>query len=57
MAEEIQDYFGDGQGYGMNIQYSIEETPLGTAGSVKQAQPLLDDTFIVISGDASPIST
>jgi mannose-1-phosphate guanylyltransferase/phosphomannomutase len=52
MAEEIQDYFGDGQSNGMNIQYSIEETPLGTAGSVKQAQPLLDDTFIVISGDA-----
>jgi len=52
MAEEIQDYFGDGSSLGMNIQYSIEETPLGTAGSVKQAQSLLDDTFIVISGDA-----
>ncbi|MBM3188995.1 MAG: nucleotidyl transferase, partial [Chloroflexi bacterium] len=52
MAETIQDYFGDGQGLGMNIQYSVEETPLGTAGSVKQAQALLDDTFIVISGDA-----
>ncbi|MBN1401747.1 MAG: NTP transferase domain-containing protein [Anaerolineae bacterium] len=52
MAETIQDYFGDGQSLGMNIEYSIEETPLGTAGSVKQAQHLLDDTFMVISGDA-----
>lgn len=52
MAEAIQDYFGDGSGIGMNIDYSIEESPLGTAGSVKQAQHLLDDTFIVISGDA-----
>jgi mannose-1-phosphate guanylyltransferase/phosphomannomutase len=52
MAEAIQDYFGDGSGYGMHIDYSIEESPLGTAGSVKQAQRLLDDTFIVISGDA-----
>ena len=52
MAETIEDYFGDGQSLGMNIQYSIEETPLGTAGSVKQAQELLDDTFIIISGDA-----
>jgi mannose-1-phosphate guanylyltransferase / phosphomannomutase len=51
-AEDIQDYFGDGQSMGMNIQYSIEETPLGTAGSVKQAQQFLDETFIVISGDA-----
>jgi mannose-1-phosphate guanylyltransferase/phosphomannomutase len=52
MAEDIQDYFGDGQSLGMNITYSVEETPLGTAGSVKQAQQLLDETFIVISGDA-----
>jgi mannose-1-phosphate guanylyltransferase / phosphomannomutase len=52
MAEAIQDYFGDGSQLGMQIEYSIEEVPLGTAGSVKQAQPLLDDTFIVISGDA-----
>lgn len=52
MAEDIQDHLGDGHNLGMNIQYSIEETPLGTAGSVKQAQALLDDTFVVISGDA-----
>jgi mannose-1-phosphate guanylyltransferase / phosphomannomutase len=52
MAEDIQDHLGDGHNLGMNIQYSIEETPLGTAGSVKLAQALLDDTFIVISGDA-----
>lgn len=52
MAEDIQDHLGDGHNLGMNIQYSIEETPLGTAGSVKQAQALLDDTFLVISGDA-----
>ncbi len=52
MAEVIQDYFGDGQSLGMSIEYSVEETPLGTAGSVKQAQRHLDETFIVISGDA-----
>ncbi len=52
MAEDIQDNFGDGHNLGMNIQYSVEETPLGTAGSVKNAQELLDETFLVISGDA-----
>ncbi len=52
MAEDVQDYFGDGQSLGMHISYSIEESPLGTAGSVKQAQEFLDDTFLVISGDA-----
>ena len=53
LASVIQDYFGDGSSIGMQITYSIEESPLGTAGSVKQAEDLLkDDSFIVISGDA-----
>ncbi|NLV73252.1 MAG: NTP transferase domain-containing protein [Chloroflexi bacterium] len=52
MAEDIQDYLGDGSHLGMYIEYSVEETPLGTAGSVKQAQDLLNDTFLVISGDS-----
>lgn len=48
----IQDYYGDGSEYGVDLHYFIEETPLGTAGSVKNAQEILDETFIVISGDA-----
>jgi mannose-1-phosphate guanylyltransferase/phosphomannomutase len=50
----IQDYFGDGKSLGMNIDYVIEDTPLGTAGSVKNAQSYLpgDEPFLVISGDA-----
>jgi mannose-1-phosphate guanylyltransferase/phosphomannomutase len=52
LASLIQDYFGQEQAYEMNIHYSIEEAPLGTAGSVKNAQEYLDDTFLVISGDA-----
>lgn len=52
MAEVIQDYFGDGSQWGMSLQYAVEETPLGTAGSVKNAQALLDEPFLVISGDA-----
>ncbi len=52
MADLIQDYFGDGSERGMNIHYVIEEIPLGTAGSVKNAEKFLDDTFLVVSGDA-----
>ena len=53
LAEEIQKYFGDGSDYGLNIIYSIEDTPLGTAGSVKKAEKYLeDDTFVIVSGDA-----
>lgn len=53
MADTIQRYFEDGHSVGMNLAYSVEEVPLGTAGSVKNAQMLLDEPFIVISGDAS----
>ena len=48
----IQEYFGDGSEQGVQMSYSIEETPLGTAGSVRQIADQLADTFIVISGDA-----
>jgi mannose-1-phosphate guanylyltransferase/phosphomannomutase len=53
LADEIQGYFGDGSEWGVNLIYSVEDTPLGTAGSVKQAEDdLKDDTFLIISGDA-----
>jgi mannose-1-phosphate guanylyltransferase/phosphomannomutase len=49
----IRSYFGNGEDLGVHISYATEETPLGTAGSVKNAEDeLRDDTFIVISGDA-----
>ncbi len=52
LASVIQDFFGDGSNLGMKITYVVEESPLGTAGSVKNAAPYLDNTFLVISGDA-----
>ena len=53
LASLVRNYFGDGEEFGMRLRYATEETPLGTAGSVKNAEHLLrDDTFIVISGDA-----
>jgi mannose-1-phosphate guanylyltransferase/phosphomannomutase len=51
-AEEIQAYFGDGSDFGVSMIHSIENEPLGTAGSVKLAQEHLDTTFVIISGDA-----
>ncbi len=47
----IMDYFGDGERFDVNIKYYIEDSPLGTGGSVKNAEEFLDDTFVVISGD------
>jgi mannose-1-phosphate guanylyltransferase / phosphomannomutase len=52
LASAIQDFFEDGSNLGMKLTYVVEEIPLGTAGSVRNAAPYLDETFIVISGDA-----
>ena len=52
LASVIQDHFGDGSSFGMKITYSVEETPLGTAGSVKNAEEHLQEPFLVISADA-----
>lgn len=48
----IQDYFGGGEDLGVKLCYYEETIPLGTAGGVRNAAEFLDETFIVISGDA-----
>jgi mannose-1-phosphate guanylyltransferase/phosphomannomutase len=53
LASMVRNYFGDGEDFGMSLQYATEEMPLGTAGSVRNAQDALrDGPFLVISGDA-----
>ncbi len=52
LGASIRNYFGDGAELGMHLEYVVEDRPLGTAGSVKNAAPLLGETFVVISGDA-----
>jgi mannose-1-phosphate guanylyltransferase/phosphomannomutase len=52
MPQAIRGYFGAGESQGVSIRYSVEESPMGTAGSVKLAEGALDEPFLVISGDA-----
>lgn len=51
LPEVIKEYFIDGEKYGVQLYYFDEITPLGTAGSIKNAEKFLDERFIVISGD------
>ena len=51
LANQIRTYFGDGSELGVEMRYATEDTPLGTAGSVRNAADELDDTFLVIAGD------
>ncbi len=52
LAQPLKDYLGDGSRFGVNINYTVEETALGTAGAVKNAAQYLDDeAFVVLNGD------
>ena len=52
LPQSIRGYFGNGDSLGIEISYSVEQSPLGTAGSVRLAADQLDEPFLVISGDA-----
>lgn len=52
MPGQITEYFGDGREFGVRLEYFIERTPLGTAGSISNAASFIDGPFMVISGDA-----
>lgn len=53
LPDAMRDYFLDGSEFGVQMTYAVEdEHPLGTAGCVKNIEELLDDTFLVISGDS-----
>ncbi|EAU71031.1 nucleoside-diphosphate-sugar pyrophosphorylase [Synechococcus sp. BL107] len=51
LKEQIIDYFEDGSKWGVNIEYLIEEEPLGTAGSLQLLPESISKPIIVINGD------
>ncbi len=53
LGEQIVNFVGDGKQYGVNVVYSFDGSLLlGTAGAIKQAMPLLEETFFVLYGDS-----
>jgi mannose-1-phosphate guanylyltransferase len=51
LPDRIESRFGDGRGSGVKLAYVMEETPLGTAGAVKNSESHLDGAFFVFNGD------
>lgn len=51
LGHMIEEYFGDGDEFGVKIDYIREETPLGTAGALRLLDPLPDTPFVVTNGD------
>ena len=53
LADQIESKFGDGKRWDVSIEYSKEETPLGTGGAIKLAHRYLDGKeFLVLNGDS-----
>jgi mannose-1-phosphate guanylyltransferase len=50
-AEAIEQHFEDGRRWNLEIRYSVEPTPMGTAGALKLAEVSLDDEFLLLNGD------
>ena len=51
LPEPIENHFGDGSEFGVRLTYVVEDSPLGTAGAVRNVADRLDDTFFVLNGD------
>ena len=47
LGNVIKDYFQDGERFGVEISYYVEETPLGTAGALRELYDRLEDQFFL----------
>ena len=52
LHRSIEDYFEDGGRFGVKIEYARADRPLATAGQLKTAENMLDETFVCVYGDS-----
>ena len=52
LRKTIEDYFEDGERFGMDIEYAVASKPLATAGQLKTAEEFIDDSFVCVYGDS-----
>ena len=50
-GDKIKEYFGNGSKFGVKISYVEEKQALGTAGPLRLAEKMLDDTFVMLNAD------
>ncbi|MBQ9983268.1 MAG: D-glycero-beta-D-manno-heptose 1,7-bisphosphate 7-phosphatase [Lachnospiraceae bacterium] len=51
LGEVVQNYFGNGDKFGVHIEYVVEENPLGTAGALYLLKDKIQDDFLLLNGD------
>lgn len=47
----ITNHFGDGKDFGLDIQYFVEDFPMGTGGAIKNTESQFNDTFVIFNSD------
>lgn len=52
LGNQIEEYFGNGHKFGVDIKYSFEDQPLDTAGAIKKSEHLLSEIFLTLYGDS-----
>ncbi|MCS5528436.1 MAG: nucleotidyltransferase family protein [Nitrosopumilus sp.] len=52
LKKSIEDYFENGNSFGVKIEYAISKKPLATAGQLKTAEEFIDDDFVCMYGDS-----
>jgi dTDP-glucose pyrophosphorylase len=51
LGHVIQDYFGNGNKFGINIEYLIEDEPMGTVGGLGMIEKIITEPFVVTNAD------
>lgn len=51
LADGVRNVLGDGSELGIRLRFVEEPEPLGTAGALKLAEPMLDERFLMLNGD------
>lgn len=50
-GEQIKDYFGNGEAFGVKIAYTVQPEALGMANALETAKDLVEDHFLVVNAD------
>ena len=49
--EQVRNYFGNGEKWGVNIAYCEQRKQLGTADAIRMVEGMVDGNFLVMNGD------
>lgn len=52
LSKRIEEYFGEGKDFSLNIRYAVEKRPLGTAGAIQKIRNVINGDFILLNGDS-----